>query len=108
MPIHENIDIKNLKGYDSCIVIYSRDGYTNINDIFLKCLELYGVPLSKSIKANKTNITYFEYVFGKKVYIIVQDPNDLKLFNWKIIKSLCEKHDIEFTNQTYPSFINSY
>jgi hypothetical protein len=108
LPIHENIDIKNLKGFDSCIVIYSRDGYTNINDIFLKCLELYGVPLSKSIKANKTNITYFEYVFGKKVYIIVQDPNDLKLFNWKIIKSLCEKHNIEFTNQTYPSFINSY
>ena len=42
----------------------------------------YGVPLSKSIKANKTNITYFEYVFGNKVYIIVQDPNDLKLFKF--------------------------
>ena len=64
--------------------------YTNINDIFLQCLELYGVPSSKSVKANKTNITYFEYVFGKKAYIIVQDPNDLRLFNWKIIKSLCE------------------
>ena len=23
LPIHENNDIKNLKGYDSCIVIYS-------------------------------------------------------------------------------------
>ena len=69
---------------------------------------MYGVPLSKSVKSNKTNITYFEYTFGEKSYIITHDPNDLKLFNWKIIKSLCEKHEIEFTNQTYPSFINSY
>ena len=42
------------------------------------------------------------------MYIISQDPNVLKLFNWKIIKSLCKKHEIELTNQTYPSFINSY
>jgi hypothetical protein len=69
---------------------------------------LYGVSLSKSFQKNKTNITYFEYVFGKKAYIIVQDPNDLKLFNWKIMKLFCEKHEIEFTNQTYPSFVNSY
>jgi WbqC-like protein family len=90
LPTHENIDINNLKGYDSCIVIYSREKYTIINDIYLKCLELYGVLVSKLIKANKTNVTYFEYVFGKKAFIIVQDPNNLKLFNWKIIKSLCE------------------
>ena len=70
LPIHENIDVKNLKGYDSCIVIYSRETYTNINDIFLQCLELYGVPLSKSVKANKTNITYFEYKFREK-YILL-------------------------------------
>ena len=24
------------------------------------------------------------------------------------MKSLCGKHEIEFTNQTYPSFVNSY
>jgi hypothetical protein len=70
LPIHENIDIENLKGYDSCIVIYSREKYTNINDIFLKCLALYGVPLSKSIKANKTNITFLNINLVKK-YILL-------------------------------------
>ena len=69
---------------------------------------MYGIPLSKSIKANKTNITYFEYVFGEKVYIIVQDPNDKNICNWKIVKSFCEKLNIEFTNQTFPSLIKTY
>ena len=50
LPIHENIDINNLKGYDSSIAICFREKYTTINDIFLQCLELYGIPLSKSVK----------------------------------------------------------
>jgi hypothetical protein len=105
LPIYENIDISNLKGYDSCIVIYSRLEFNNINDIFETCLSLYGIPSSKSIKATKSQITKFEYKLNNKHYIICQDPNNIKHMNWAIVKELCLKHNIEFKNQTFPSFI---
>ena len=92
-------------GYDSCILIYSRSEYKNINDIFHSCLELYGICDSKTIVANKANITQFQYIKNEKLYIIFQDPNDLNICNWKIVKSLCEKKSLEFHNQTFPSFI---
>jgi hypothetical protein len=77
----QNLDITTLKGFDSCIVIYSREKLTNINDIFEQCLALYGCPSSKSIKASKSNITKFEYKMHKKHYTITQDPNDLTIIN---------------------------
>ena len=105
LPIHENLDISNMKGYDSCIIIYSRESYTNINDIFLQCLSLYGIPINKTIKAEKSNIKKFEYKINKKHYYIVIDPNDLSIINWKKIKAMCEKHEVPFRNQTFLSFI---
>ena len=110
LPIYENIDISNMKGYNSAIFLYSRESFTNINDIFEKCLELYGIPKNKSIKASKSNITRFEYVFKKSKtefihYIIIQDPNDISIITWKRVQELCKKHDVPFKNQTFLSFI---
>ena len=105
LPIYENLDITTLGGYDSCIVIYSREKETNVNDIFQQCLALYGCPSSKSIRASKSNITKFEYNFNKKHYMIVQDPNDLTVINWRKIKELCEKHEVPFKNQTFLSMM---
>ena len=106
LPIYENIDISTLKGYDSSIIIYSREGSTDINDIFETCLGLYGIPSSKSVKATKSQITKFEYKLDNKKYIICQDPNNLKNMNWAIVRELCKKHNIEFKNQTFPSMIS--
>ena len=108
LPIHENIDISTLFKNESGIFIYSREGYSNINDIFKTCLELYGIPLSESIKASKTNITQFTYMNKKKMYIIAHDPNDLRTINWKRIQKLCIDNKVEFLNQTFPSFIRQY
>ena len=105
LPIYENLDITTMKGYDSCIIIYSRESYTNINDIFLQCLTLYGIPISKTIRAEKSNIKKFEYKLNKKHYYIVIDPNDLSIINWQKIKGMCEKHNIPFKNQTFLSLI---
>ena len=105
LPIYENLDITTLGGCDSCIVIYSREKETNVNDIFQQCLELYGCPSSKSIRASKSNITKFEYNFNKKHYMIVQDPNDLTVINWRKIKELCENHGVPFKNQTFLSMM---
>lgn len=107
LPIYENIDVSTIKGYDSCIVIYNREGKNDINDIFEQCLGLYGIPLSESIQANKSQITRFEYELDKKLYIFCHDPNDIN-FNWAIVKKLCNKHNVEFKNQTFPAFITEY
>ena len=107
LPIFENIDVSNIKGYDSCIVIYNRDGKNDINDIFEQSLGLYGIPLSKSIQANRSQITRFEYELDGKQYIICHDPNDYTC-NWAIVKKLCEKHDVEFRNQSFPAFITEF
>ena len=114
LPIYENIDVSRLLGYDSCIIIYSRDGgRTDLNDILHKCLELYGIPESKKIYTlNKSQVTNFEYNINKKKYIITLDPNELKdknnnyVCNWKRVQQLCNKYKIEFKNQSFPSFIN--
>ena len=104
-PIYENIDIKNMKGYSSSIFIYSREKFTNINDIFETCIGLFGVPVNKTIKASKSNITKFEYKLNGNHYIIVQDPNDISIITWKKVQQLCKKHDVPFKNQTFLSFI---
>ena len=89
-PIYENIDISNMKRYESAIFLYSRESFTNINDKFKKCLELYGIPKNKTIKASKSNITRFEYVFKKSnTVFFIQDPNDLSIINWKREQELC-------------------
>ena len=88
LPIYENLDVTNMKGYDSCIIIYSRESYTNINDIYLQCLTLYGIPVSRTIKAEKSNIKKFEYKINKKHYYIVIDPNDLSIISWVKNKSI--------------------
>ena len=99
-------ETKNIyDGYDSSIFIYSRESFTNINDIFEICLGEFGIPSSKSIKASKSNIIRFEYKFDKKRYIIIQDPNDISIINWKKVQSLCIKHEIPFKNQTFLNFI---
>ena len=107
LPIFENIDISNIKGYDSCIVIYNREGKNDINDIFEQCLGLYGIPLSKSIQANRSQISRFEYELDGKQYIFCHDPND-DTCNWAIVKKLCEKHNVEFKNQSFPAFITEF
>jgi hypothetical protein len=107
LPIYENLDISTLNGYDSCIVIYSREKQTNINDIFEQCLGLYGCPINKSVQASKSNITKFEYKMHKKHYLIVQDPNDLTIINWKKIQELCKTHGIPFKNQTFLSMMKT-
>ena len=51
-----------MKGYDSAIFLFFRESFTNINDIFEKCLKIDGIPKNKTIKASKSNITRFVYV----------------------------------------------
>ena len=44
---------------------------------------------------------------SKKHYIIVQDPNDLSIINWKKIQELCKQHEVPFKNQTFLSMMKT-
>ena len=103
--IEENIRPEDILNYESRIFMYSSPSRNNINDIFYKCIELYGIPSTKSIVSDKTNITRFEYILNNQLYIFVVDPNDAIHVNYKMVIHFCLKNKVEFKNQTFPSFI---
>ena len=103
--IEENIRPEDILNYESRIFMYSNPSRNNINDIFYKCIELYGIPSTKSIVSDKTNITRFEYILNNQLYIFVVDPNDAIHVNYKMVLHFCLKNNVEFKNQTFPSFI---
>ncbi len=103
--IYENVAVEDIKNYESCIIIYSRVKETNINDIFLKVIEIYN-KIPSNIRSSKTNINRFSFKINKNIYYIVIDPNDLTVgIKWSDIKQYCSRYNIEFTNQTFTSFI---
>jgi hypothetical protein len=104
--IYENIDPKDITGLiaSTNIIIYSRLEFNAINDILIECIKLYGVP--SQIKSNRTQIQQFSYTINEIKYILMNDPNDVNLINWKRIQELCIKHEIEFCNQTFTKFID--
>ena len=104
--IYENIEPKDITGLiaSTNIIIYSRLEFNAINDILIECIKLYGVP--SKIKSNRTQIQQFSYTINEIKYILMNDPNDVNLINWKRIQELCIKHEIEFSNQTFTKFID--
>ena len=94
--IYENISIDKLLEYDNCIIIYSKSG---LNEEYDKIIELYNyIPKKKTHKFTTTQITF---KYQDKHIILVIDPNDLKKMNYKDVKLLCEKVNIEFENQSF-------
>jgi hypothetical protein len=103
--IEDNIKPEDILKYESRIFMYSKPHLNNINEEFYKCIDLYGIPLFKSIISNKTNITRFDYKINNQVYIFMLDSNDCVHINYKIVLHYCLKNEIEFNNQTFPALV---
>ncbi len=71
------------------VYMFSREGKTNINDIFIHMLIKYGVL--RDIKCKKTKIVGFRYKIENINYVFACDPNDVDEISFKEIKVLCEK-----------------
>ena len=98
--IYENVSIDKLLDYDDCIIIYSKSG---LNEEYDKIIELYNyIPKKKTHKFTTTQII-FKYD-GKNIILVI-DPNDLKQMNYKDVKVLCEKVNIEFENQSFSTLV---
>jgi hypothetical protein len=103
--VYENLPVEEIKNNDSCVIIYSRLGTTNINDIFIDIVSVYNI-IPSNISSSKSNINKFCFKLNKKVYHIVLDRNDLKTgIRWLDVKQCCIKYNIEFTNQTFTTFV---
>ena len=46
-----------------------------------------------------------DFEYGGKKIILVVDPNDPEICNYKRIQALCKVHEIEFKNQSFNQFI---
>ncbi len=74
--------------------MFSREGKTNINDIFIHMLTNFGVP--QNIRCKETKIVGFSYKIDVINYVFTCDPNDVNQISFKEIKILCEKNSIPF------------
>jgi hypothetical protein len=92
---------------EDTIYMFSREGKTNINDVFKHMLVEYGVP--QDIKCKKTKIVGFRYKIEGIIkdinYVFACDPNDVNQISFKEIKVLCEKNSIPFKNQTFTQLV---
>ena len=97
LEIVENVDLKNIINYDSCIFMFTRrDGINDLNNIFEEFIKMYKVVPS-NIKATNHKISKFEFTVNNKVYYIVIDSNtNGNQVNYKVVRKLCKKNIIEF------------
>jgi hypothetical protein len=107
-PINEYIDVKDISKYnETTIFMFSSIGKTNINDELYEIIKLYNIILDpKNIISFNHNITKFSITIKNVLYYFCLDPSDLKEgCDYKLVKSLCDKMDIEFKNQSLTSFV---
>lgn len=103
LEIKENIDIKELLTYDeSCIVIYPTK---NLNQQLIDLMNNNIKPYIKRCK--KTLITNMIINKSKtiKFYLFSDENDQSQNINFKKVKDICEKEEIEFKNQTFTSVI---
>ncbi len=55
---------------EDTIYMFSREGKTNINDIFTHILTNFGVPVPQNIKCKKTKIVGFRYKINDINYVL--------------------------------------
>ena len=106
LELNENIPLKDIVDYPSCIFIYTKDQHADLNNILIEYIRLYkSVPLE--INAVNHKISRFQTKINDKLYYFVSDPNkDHRNINYKTVKKLCEEKDIEFKNQSFTSLVN--
>jgi hypothetical protein len=98
--ILENIPIEDLANYKDVVIIYNQH---ELNCELDEIIALYNyIP---KVKNQKFAITAIHFdMDGRNVYLAI-DPNDTRTISYKGIKNLCERHDVEFSNQSFGSFI---
>jgi hypothetical protein len=94
--ILENIPIKDLHKYERGTIIYPK---SSINEELDLIIEIYNyIP---DIQNHRYVITQIKY----KNLVLVIDPNIEQGMNYKDVRTLCNKTDIEFTNQSVSHLI---
>jgi len=54
----------------------------------------------------KIMVTQIKFTYEDKNITLVIDPNDTKIMTYKDIQKLCEKTNIEFSNQSFGSIVS--
>lgn len=106
LEIFENVEIKDIINYNSCIFMYSKIGKQHITDELHEVIKLYNkIPNPSNMTCFNKNISKFSITINNVLYYFVVDPSDIRNASYKEVKALCEKNDIEFKNQSFTSFL---
>ena len=93
--ILENLPIDQLTNLRDIVVIYNQ---SDLNCELDEIIALYNYIPKVSNKKFAISAIHFN-LDNRNVYLAT-DPNDTRLISYKGINILCERHDIEFSNQT--------
>jgi len=98
--IIEDIAISDLLNYEKATIIYSK---TNLNEELDSIIEQYNyIP---AIINHRYTITQIKFRKDDKDLILVIDPNIEHGMNYKDVRQLCNKTEIEFKNQSFSNLI---
>ena len=91
MDILDHLLIEDLTKHKDKIVIYDQ---SDLNDELDEIIRIYKyIP---KVRNNKFAITEIHFdMHGHNIYLAT-DPNDTRVISYKGIKTLCERHDLEF------------
>ena len=103
LNIYEDVSIKDLFLLnESCIIIYNQP---TLNEELNDLMSIDKVPHIK--RSNRNNKTYMTVKNDKLQYHLFADRNDLSQITHHKIQQLCKENEIDFKNQTLPSFVRS-
>jgi 5-methylcytosine-specific restriction endonuclease McrA len=103
LEIKENVRIKELLTFtESCIVIYP---HNHLNDQLIDLMNNNIKPAIKKCKKTMISNMIVQKTKEIKFYLFADENDHSQGLNYKRVKELCEKHDIEFRNQTFTTVI---
>jgi hypothetical protein len=96
----ENIAVSDVIKHDKATIIYSK---TNLNEELDEIISHYNyIP---AITNHRYTITQIKFKLDEKDLILVIDPNIEHNLNYKDVRQLCNKAELEFKNQSFSNFI---
>ncbi len=85
LPLKENVEVKDLLTTNDCIIIYSKQSLTEELENIIRIYDY--IPEISNRKYDVVKI-YFEW--GRQNIMMMFDPNDQDICNYKRIQQLCK------------------
>ena len=100
LEIMDHVLIEDLTKHKDKIVIYDQ---SDLNDELDEIIRIYNyIP---KVRNKQFAITEKRFDLNDQHICLATDPNDTRVISYTGIRTLCERHDLEFKNQSFGSVV---